>query len=302
MRMHEVLPSYLGDAVEIVDLSEPEIDLDHHLRVSERMRYGKYGLDEAAKLHLGPATVVLSLLGPNPPAQTDPEALAPVLRRLKPGARAILLIGWPIQELPYHRLLSPLVDGGCQVVDAVPLDRASAVGAHCALIVDRVERLAPLRPYLIDTPPDPTRDVEPDATENDELRTVLRAVNEYLLGSLVARPLRRRLIELENAEAERAAARKRVDELEAAEAQRGQALRRVDELSQLVAARDTRLEELEAALARSESRLAMLQSSASYRIGRAVARGIHLPGRVVIGVSSDLARVWRPRPARKRRD
>jgi hypothetical protein len=228
MRLHELLPVYLDGALEIIDLSHEEVDLRHHLRVPDSVRYDKYPLAEAEKLDLGPAALALSLLGPNPPAQTDPEALAPVLRRLQPGGRVIALIGWPIPELPYHRLLGPLVDGSCQVIETVPLERASIPSTHAALIVERVDKLAPLRAYLTDIPTEPIPDVGPISQTADELRTMLRVVNEYVLGDLVTRPLRRRLIELENAAAERDAA-----------------ITRVAELNQLVAEREARLRQLE---------------------------------------------------------
>jgi hypothetical protein len=263
MRMHELLPLYLGGARDVVDLSHEGSELPQHLRLADTLRYGRYDLVDAEKLDLGPDTLLLILLGPSAPAYADPDDLLPVLRRLQPGARAIVLTGWPIEELPYHRLLGPFVDSCCQVVEAVPLERAAIHGGlHCALVVDCVDKLAPLRSYLTDVQTEPSQGFE----TTDTLRTMLRVVNEYVLSDLVARPLRRRLTELENASAERAAAVKRVAELERK-------------------------------LAKAESQLDALRSSATLQVGRAVVQGIRHPVRGFVSVPRDLARVWRGRSA-----
>ncbi len=263
MRVNELLPLILGDADEIVDVSPEPADLRQLLRVPERIRYNRSAFDEAASLNLGPGTLVVGLFGPTPPAQSDPDALGPVLRTMQPGARALLLIGWPIPDLPANRLLGPLVEGNCQIVDVVPLDRAHVLGAHCALMVECVDKLAPTRLYLIDIPRQPASDARAGTEPTGELRTMLRAVNEYVLGDFVSRPLRQRLQVLEAVEAER--------------------------LGQI--------KELKHSLARTEARLASIEQSTTYQVGRALVDGIRHPARAVVSVPRDLTRVWRNRKA-----
>lgn len=135
-------------------------------------------------------TVLVAFAGPDPEAHVAPEVLAPALRRLPVGGRVLVLLGWPIEDLPFHTLLGPLGETGCQVLQAVPLDKVKRHGAHCAVVAARVEHLAPLRSYLDDTP------ITLDGPGPD-LRALLRLVGEHTFGDLVARPLRRRLAEQE---------------------------------------------------------------------------------------------------------
>jgi hypothetical protein len=141
----------------------------------------------------------------------------------------------------------------------------SVHGAYAALVVRRVERLAPPRPYL--TGLSRGRTAEPEQSAVDELRTVLRMANEYVLADLVARPMRSRLTELERQ----------------------------------LAARDDRVRELEERLGRARARAAGLESSATYRVGQAMVRGARNPAVAVVAVPRDLARIWRDRRAARRR-
>ena len=138
MRLHEFLPPYLERASAVIDVTHEQVDLREDVPLTDGARYRKYSVAEACTLDIGPDTVLLSLFGPDPPAQTDLDQLAPVLRRLRPGARAVLLLGWPAAELPYSRLLGPLVDGRCKVIDVVPLDPGSVPAVTSALIVECV--------------------------------------------------------------------------------------------------------------------------------------------------------------------
>ncbi len=262
MRIQELLPVYLGGASEVIEVGLDGVDLWPHLPVPEgaTVRHRKRGVDDAGNLELGPGTLLVSLLGPSRTAHLDPDALAPVLRRLQPGVRSLLLLGWPIAELPYHRLLGPLVDGGCQVVEALPLDRLAAFGGvHGALVVECVDKLAPLRAYLTDIPTQPGAATGPGPDAVDELRTVLRVANEYVLGDLVARPMRSRLTEL----------------------------------TARVAEQDTRIRQL-------ERQLTAIRTSATFQIGNVVVENMRHPVRAVIVLPRDLARMWRVRRSRRR--
>jgi len=257
MLIYELLHR-VDEVREIIDISAEPVELSRHLKIPDDVRYERYEPAKAENLDIGADGLLVCLVG-DAPKHTDTDALAPVLGALQPGARAILLLAWPIDELPYHRLLGPLVDNRCQVVETVPLDRVRNHGAHCALVVQRVTRLAEPRPYLTDAPAataaeaaPPTAGAATDAQAVDELRSALRIANEYMLADLVARPMRRRLRE-----------------------------------------QDQRIAELNRELAVQTARLARLESSASYQIGRAMISGARNPGRGLVTVPRDLARIWR---------
>ena len=320
MRMSELVPLYVDDADEIVDLTEG--DLWRFLEVPDRIRHVQRSPQQAAEHDAAAGTVVLAFVGPPLLASAEPDNLAPVLRRLRPGARAILLIGWPIAELPYHRLLGPLVDARCQLTAVVPLDRPSVHGAHCALVIECVNKILPPRAYLTDIPTSADPD-QPSVEGVDDLRTLLRIVNEHVLGDLVARPLRKRLLELEHADAERAkavaqraqaeaqraAAHARASALEDVQVERDRAVKRIAELDDVVAELEHRMsrqvEEFaaqatsrDAQIRRLRDRLNVLQSSTTFQVGQAVVSGAKHPARAVVTVPRDLARVWRHRRSR----
>jgi hypothetical protein len=271
MRLQELTSLYFSTAHQVLDLTGEDIDVQAELRLSPDV-HRRASIDEAAGVDLGPGSIVLALLGPD---RMGPEALALVVRKLQTGARAVLLAGWPIEQVPYHRLLGPLSAARCQVLEAVPLDRVS-VGApvHCAIVVERVARLAPPRAYLTDigTEPDSFRD---DGA--DELASVLRAVNECVLVDFVTRPVRRKIFEAPTA----AELRRRLDQREAR-------LKLVE----------TRLAQTETRLAQAERRLAAIQSSAAFQVGQAMVHELRHPARAVVTIPRDLARVWRDRRSR----
>jgi hypothetical protein len=212
-------------------------------------------------------TLLIAFAGPDSDTHLTPEGLAATLGRLPAGGRALVLLGWPAETLPYHVLLGPIVDAGGQVLQAVPVDKAIRHGVHCAVVVARVSRLAPPRTYLDDSPITLTAD-EPD------LRTLLRLAGEYTFNDLVSRPLRRRLAEL--------------DERDVAQKQR---IRQLEKAAQSSDAK------LAAAERRSQERIARLEGSASYQVGNTMVQGARRPVRGIVSVPVGLVRVWRKRGA-----
>jgi hypothetical protein len=264
MRIHELLHAHLDGVERVVDVTDERIDLREALRLPESVRYVRTGLDEVPGSDLGGGTLLLCAPGPTPPAHTDPDALAPLLRELRPGARMIAVLGWPIGELPYHRLLGPLADGRCQMVAATPVERVPVPGAQSAIAVECVERLAAVPSYLTVPSTVTGGGAGPDGPAADALPTLLRMANEYVFIDLVSRPLRRRLIELERE----------------------------------LADRDARIPALERDLARSRARVATLESSLSFQVGAVVAKGLRRPVRAVRRVP----RIWPfPQPGRNGR-
>jgi hypothetical protein len=232
MLIHELLP-LAGDTTSVVEVGTGALrDL---LRVPIDVDHRRYGPDESTPFDAG--TVVAAFVGPQPDLHIDAEAVGPALRLLPVDGRAVLLLAWPVDELPYHLLLGPLVDADCQVLQVVPLDRVSRHGAHCAVLAARVTHIAPPRAYLDDTPVDLGGD-EP------ALRTVLRLTAEYAFGDLVARALRHHLDD----------ARERLD----AQARRIRAL----ELD--LQARDERIEATERRLEATREDLARMRAATAF--------------------------------------
>jgi hypothetical protein len=267
MHIHELLPA-LGDVREVVHVDAGEAEggtgeseLTDYLRIPAGVAYRRHEPADAEKLDLDEGAVIVCLLGPAAP-QLDPDAVAPVLDAMPIGGTALLLVGWPVTDLPYHRLLGPLGGASCQAIEAVPLEGAVAHhGAHAALVVRRVGRLAPPRPYLTGQRSGRTADADADIDSEAGLRMALRMANEYVLADLVARPMRARMADLERD----------------------------------LANREGRLREAEQRLAKAKARIAVLEASATYRVGQAVVRGARNPARAVVGVPRDLARIWRDR-------
>lgn len=183
------LPAVAGDTTTIVWVGGDAADNVLQALVPDPEAIRRLPYDPDGTGALGEGTLLAAFVGPDPEKHVGTETLTAVLRRVPLGGRVVVLLGWPVDELPYHLVLGPLVDAGCQVLQAVPLDRANRHGAHCAVVAARVDRLAPPRSYLDDTPVVLTGD-EPG------LRTLLRLAGEYTFSDLVSRPLRRRLAEL----------------------------------------------------------------------------------------------------------
>jgi hypothetical protein len=262
------LPALAGDATTIIWVGgDRGADaLRALLPVPEALRRLPYDPDETHAFDV--RTLLVAFVGPDPEAHVAPEELAAAVRRLPPGGRMVALLGWPVEELPYHVLLGPLVDAGCQVLQAVPLDKAIRHGAYCAVVAARVSHLAPLRTYLDDSPITLTGD-EPD------LRTLLRLAGEYTFGDLVSRPLRRRVAELRD---KTAAQQQRIRHLEK-EAQ----------------AREAKLAAAQQRLAAARDGMARLRSSTTFQVGDTMVQGARRPGRAIVSVPVGLVRVWRNR-------
>jgi hypothetical protein len=230
MLIHELLPLF-GETTSVVEVGTGALrDL---LRVPEEVEYRRYAEDQS----LPEGTTVVAFLGPKPDIHVDAEAIAPALRALPVGGRGVLLLGWPVDDLPYHLLLGPLVDADCQVLQVVPLDRVPRHGAHCAVLAARVIGIAPPRAYLDDTPIALTGD-EP------ALPTMLRLSAEYAFGDLVARALRRHIDE----------ARDRLDTQQ----------RRIRALELDLKARDERIDATERRLEATRDDLARMRAATAF--------------------------------------
>jgi hypothetical protein len=265
MLIHELLP-VVGKTTEVVEVGDGA--LRELLRVPDDIPHRRFENDQS----LPEGTTVVGFLGPKPDTQVDAEAIAPALRALPVGGRVVLLLGWPIEELPYHVLLSPLVDAECQVLQVVPLDKAHRYGAYGAVLAARVAQLAPARGYLDESP------IELPG-EEPGLRTLLRLAAEHIFGDIVARPMRRALGEVRDKTAEQA--------------------QRIRELERELRTRDQQLEAAEKRVASAREDIERLRASATYRVGSTIVQGARKPGRALVSVPVGLVRVWRHRGSRR---
>ncbi|OKI45218.1 hypothetical protein [Micromonospora sp. CB01531] len=211
MRLPEVLALHLAGVREVVDVSREGVDLAARYALPDEVSHRRCPVTDAAELVRTPDRLLVGLLGPEPAVHLPPAEAAAALAGASAGTRGVLLLAWPVDELPVHLLVGPMVAARCQVVDAIPLGTAGIRGVSAAVVVQRVDRPLPQRGHLVDMTV-ARRAAHPVPEPADELRTVLRMANEHRLTGLVTRAVRRRLRELEE-QVERQ--RQRLDERDA---------------------------------------------------------------------------------------
>ncbi|SFD07200.1 hypothetical protein [Streptomyces aidingensis] len=279
MRLADLLHPYLDGVAALVDATGGDPDLGPFLHLPAGMPVrpddgtGELGGD-------------LLVLLPHPPPDGPPDALPPLLERLRPGARGLAVFRHPPGALPYQDLLDGLVDARCQVLRAEPLDYA---GLGAAAVFARTDR--PLPPHGPAGPPAAGNAGPP---EQDPLRTVLRLAGEHALAGLVCRAQRARLLDLEAARETAALTASGA----AAPGQDGHAAsvrRERDRLAAALRRAHDRVEVLEA-------RVAVLKHSTSLRVGQSMVSAARDPVRGVPRLPRELYGLWRarrrPSPAR----
>jgi FkbM family methyltransferase len=92
---------------------------------------------------VGPATALMVLTGPNSPIHSSRADVDRLLRSLRAGGRAILLLGWTAEDLPGHWLLDVLQERGCQIAQIVHPEADSLGGIETSLLVTRVVEPSP---------------------------------------------------------------------------------------------------------------------------------------------------------------
>ena len=278
MLVRDLLP-LVKDVARVVDVSAGKVDLRRHLMVPDEVPYSPADPADLTDTAFTPDTLLLCLVGPQEGMHTPVADLSQALRALPTGAKVLMLAGWTLEAFPDHLVLGPLVDGRCQVIDAVPVDLSGRYGMHVALLAERVDELLPPRAYLSDMRTDDEMPV-PDAPvrASDTPAMQLWATNQRMLGELVARPLRLQVRELDDRvaglKAELAATRQGTLALQAE-----------------LAVRDKDL-------ARARRRVRALESSPTFRLGRTLVDGARHPGKAVVTVPKNLAKIWREHRAR----
>lgn len=297
MDLNDIVWRHLDRRRMIVALGEHTVDLQEHLRVPDYVRYEERGGDAISGHELGADTLVISFVVSTPHA---PDGLSSLLAALQPGARAIFVTPWPTEELLDDPLSGPLADGGAQVIDAVPLDDPID-GAQCAIVAERVVKLAPVLARSADSPglggmalgqlpavggtangaiaADASAGGRPTGVSTvaaDDLPTALRAANGYMLADMAARMLRRRLRDLKEAEAGRLAAEARI------------------------AALERQLGRQNAEIRKLRGALTKIESSIRLRIGTMAVKTIKHPLRAAVDVPEQLLQMRQLRRGRRR--
>ncbi|MGW1598529.1 hypothetical protein [Streptomyces sp. NPDC002343] len=273
MRLTDLLHPHLDGVTTVVDATGRGLRLASCLHLPDGVAHHH----DDGRRALGEGDLVLLSYGPDPAVHGTEDALLAVLRRLRPGARGLLLSGHPGPEPPWHRLLDDLVTQRCQLLRAAPLDyvhlRAGAVFTR--LTADEL-----LPPHDWFGRPVPT----------DGFATTLRMAGEYVLADLAARTLRARHQDLER---------------RAEEAERARDAGREDGLADRLSAAVREKEQLASALRQArdrvhvlQARVAMLEGSTSLKVGRALVSAARSPRREMPALPRELYGLWRTRSAR----
>jgi hypothetical protein len=243
----------------IVDETPAAVGVRRHIFLPDGVDYVR--AEAGAGDAIGPGSMVLTVLGPDPKQHGDPATAASVIGRLATGGRAVVLFGWQPADVPYHRLLDVLTAHRCQVLQVASIDGAGTIGAGA--VVERVDELQPPRDAL----GEPT--VEAPADDDARWTMTLRLANEYVFGEYAGRVLRAAMLD----------------------SVRGVDVRRFDayraQAEQQIEQRDARIRKL-------DTQVAKYESSTALKLGRTLVRAAKSP-RAFVGLPVALFRIWRSR-------
>jgi hypothetical protein len=184
----DVVRGHLDGVASIVELAGPDVGLNllagldpgeasglDYRRVAAGTGGGPAGSSaaRAGGPSLGPDTLAVILVGPDPARYLPVDAFADVARQLPDGARGLLLLGFTPARLPYQHILDVLAARNCLILSAEALDEADFPSA---IVFARAD------------PGPPGQDAG------------LRNMNEYVLGRFVEQALHARLAALARAD------------------------------------------------------------------------------------------------------
>ena len=265
MRLNEILSTYRGRSTSIVEIGEHTADLGALLELPEDVRYERSATAPKQPATVDPGTLVIAAVGPHSGAGATHEALAALAGGLPIGGRAVVVATWPTEDLAIDAVCGPLADGGCQVIAAEPLEPAANLDGATCLVVERVDRVTPVRAGLGRS--------EDRAGRPGELRDGLYAASGFVIEGVIARSLRQRL-------------GKALSEARGF----GESSHRVDELEHELVKQRAKVHSL-------QGKLATLQSSVRLRIGTMAVRSVRHPIRAVVDVPRELVDIRRHRRA-----
>ncbi|MGI5379493.1 hypothetical protein ACQEV2_35610 [Streptomyces sp. CA-251387] len=270
MRLTDLLHPHLDGVTTVVDTTRGGLRLEPYLHLPPGVAL--HCDDEQDERPFGEGELALLSYGPDAELHGSENAWRAVLARMQPGARALIVFGHHVADLPHHRLLDALVAHRCQVLRAAPLDY---VHLHAGAVVARTDELLPSHDFFGRSVP------------SDGHATALRIADEYVFADLASRSLRARVLDLERT----------VEEAERARGTAGQdgiadrlsaAVREKEQLAAALRAARDRVEVLQA-------RVAMLEGSTSLRVGKALVSAARSPKRGAARLPGELYGLWRGR-------
>ena len=275
LSLADLVRGHLDGVASIVEVAGPDPDLT--LRLDPALGLDLAGGDSIGYSRLdpgngddgqrlGPDTLMVIPVGPDPARHLSLEVFGPVAGQLPDGGRGLLLLSFAPAQLPYQQILGLLAAQNCLILQVAALDDADFPSAIVLVRADT----APAEP--------PGRD------------SALPNMNEYVLGSFVEQTLRARLADLEQAGdggiPEPRAAADRPGEAPGT-AQAGVTLER-DRLARA-------LRSAQRELVGVQEKLMALERSTSLEVGRAVVGMARRPWRDGTRLPLDLYRLWRGR-------
>jgi hypothetical protein len=138
MRVAEVVRSALDGIERVVDLHEGDLDLAVQLALPDGVELVRAAAGARAHTSLDTRTLVVDVLGPDARHTRPIVHVEDALGALLACRRALVLLTYPLDELPVGDLLQSLGDAACQLVAAVPVESHTI---SSALVIERRVRL-----------------------------------------------------------------------------------------------------------------------------------------------------------------
>jgi hypothetical protein len=295
MRLIDLARPHLDGVHTVVEVVSPDLDLRPFLSELEDVEYLRYEPDawetgDPPEITAG--TLVIVSVGPDGSRQLPVSAGTRILEQVGPDGRGLMLFGYPSSELPYHRVLDALTAQRCQVLHAATLDY---IHLRCGIAFARAGHLLPPRDFsghavTADGAPgtsgeageQPGEDAADAGTGAADPLVALRIANEYMLADFVSRGLRAHLLDLERVAG-------------AAASERSEAAGLTSRNERLV----RELDDARRQLSRADARLAAIERSATWEVGRLLVSAAKNPRRGA-RMPRQLYRLWQQRGASAR--
>jgi hypothetical protein len=286
IRLFELVAGHLAGVDTVLD-ARPEPELAPVLPLVARVRHERCPLENIEPATVGRGRLLVA------PTEAD-RAGEDVVERVGPGGRAVLVVTGPPLELPVPRLLSTVGAAGCQVRQVATLqEHPPAVG----VVVERVDHVLPALGYLAAADASGA-----DVSGAGEREHLLRLVNEFVLADYVSRRVRVRVQDLEAAEEEwrrtaeqLAEARTRMVELDervaGLESEQTTLRKSLRELTAELAAQRSRADAQGREAEKVAARLAALQASTTWQVGRVVVDVARNPA-TALRLPAELLPLW----------
>jgi len=146
----EFITPHLAHAERVVDVSSGAIDLAAELQLPSRIAYERRDLAELDEGSLGPADILIGVIGPSRYVHGDRDTALLALRSLGLNGQFALLLGMPLDALPDDSLVDGLAAAHCQILELVTI---TGGGLSLAAIGRRTEQIVvPGPPGEVDDP------------------------------------------------------------------------------------------------------------------------------------------------------